>query len=126
MRKTFLLFSHQLIPAQINDARYSWSVDEFVVLEDDLQKLLSQIPPELESLDGYLQPIKEYLKENITKNDVVLIQGDFGGCYEMVNWVKQLDAISIYATTARNVIEKNVNGKIVKTSQFEHVRFRKY
>ena len=126
MRKMFLLFSHQLIPAQINDARYSWSVDEFVVLEDDLQKLWSQIPPELESLDGYLQPIKEYLKENITKNDVVLIQGDFGGCYEMVNWVKQLDAIPIYATTARNVIEKNVNGKIVKTSQFEHVRFRKY
>jgi len=126
MRKMFLLFSHQLTPTQINDARYSWSIDEFVVLEDDLQKLWSQIPPELESLDGYLQPIKEYLKDNITKNDVVLIQGDFGGCYEMVNWVKQLDAIPIYATTVRNVIEKNVNGKIIKTSQFEHVRFRKY
>jgi hypothetical protein len=126
MRKMFLLFSHQLTPAQIKDARYHWSIDEFVALGGDLQKLWSQIPPELESLDGYLQPIKEYLKKNVTKNDAVLIQGDFGGCYEMVNWVKQLDAVAIYATTNRNVIEKNVNGKIVKTSYFEHVRFRKY
>jgi hypothetical protein len=126
MRKMFLLFSHQLTPTQISDARYSWSIDEFVVLEDDLQKIWSHIPPELESLDKYLQPIKDHLKENITKNDVVLVQGDFGGCYEVVNLVKQLGAIAIYSTTTRDVIEKEVNGKIIKTSRFEHVRFRKY
>jgi len=34
--------------------------------------------------------------------------------------------VAVYATTKRNVVEKEIDGKIVKTSIFEHIRFRKF
>jgi len=34
--------------------------------------------------------------------------------------------VAVYATTKRDVIEKEIDGKIVKTSVFEHVRFRRF
>jgi len=40
--------------------------------------------------------------------------------------VKSITGIAVYATTKRNVEERELDGKIVKTSVFEHVRFRRF
>ena len=122
----FLLFSHTLTDAQKNDAKNSFEIEEFVPLPKELQKLWSNIPPQLKKLDEYLKPIKEFLKQNAKNGDYVLIQGDFGGCYEMVNYAKTLGLKAVHATTTRNVQEKTVNGKVEKFSVFEHVMFREY
>jgi hypothetical protein len=126
MKKLFLLFSHSLTPAQEKDAKESMQIEEFIKLPDDLQKLWSNIPPELTTLDNYLLPLKGYISNESTKDDVVLIQGDFGACYEMVNFVKSLGLEAVHSTTKRDVVEKIVNGKVEKFSRFEHVIFRKY
>ena len=126
MKKMFLLFSHDLTPIQKEDAKENLAVTEFVRLPVNLQKLWSNIPPYLESLSDYLAPLKEYIQTQAKQGDIFLIQGDFGGSCEMVQFVKKLGFIAVHATTKRDSVEKIVDGKIVKTSRFEHVIFRKY
>lgn len=126
MKKLFLLFSHILTREQIADAEKTFEVEEFIKLPSSLQMLWSNVPSDLEALNEYLEPIESYLKAELKKDDLVLIQGDFGATYYVVSLVKALGFNAVYATTKRNVVEKIIENKIVKTSLFEHVRFRVY
>ncbi len=126
MKKMILLFSHKLTPEQITDAKSSFGVEEFLLLDDDLQNIWSNVPAELEEVVGYLQPVRDFLIEEVSSDDVVLVQGDFGATCAMASFVKSIDGVAVYATTKRNVEEKEIDGKIVKTSVFEHVRFRRF
>jgi len=126
MKKMILLFSHKLTPQQIRNAQDSLGVNEFATLDTNLQHIWSNVPSDLEEIEEYLQPVRDYLIEEIENDDVVLIQGDSGATYAMVLFVKSLGGEAVYATTKRNVIEKEIEGKIVKTSIFEHIRFRKF
>ena len=126
MKKMILLFSHKLTPQQIRNAQDSFGVNEFVTLDTNLQHIWSNVPSDLEDIVTYLQPVRNYLIEQIESDDVVLIQGDFGATHAMVLFVKSLGGEAVYATTKRNVVEKGIDGKIVKTSIFEHIRFRKF
>ena len=127
MKKLFLLFSHTLTNNQIDDAKNSLGIDEFVMLSSELQVLWSNVPPRLEDLVGYLQSIRNFLIENLDADDLVLIQGDFGATCSMVSFVKSLGFDAVYATTQRELLElKDNDAKVVKTSVFSHVRFRQY
>jgi len=126
MNKMFLLFSHNLTDAQKEDAKENFTTKEFVALPQELQELWSNVPSQLGEVAEYLEPLKSYLKEQLTTNDVVLVQGDFGATYHMVKFLEGLKVKAVHATTKRNVVEKTIEGKIVKTSIFEHVRFRIY
>ena len=126
MKKLFLLFSHTLTRTQEVDAKVMFGVEQFVTLPTELQMLWSNVPSELEKVSDYLKPLENYLKEYTQQGDMVLVQGDFGATYYMVNQVKLLGLTAVHATTQRNVVEKMVEGKSVKLSVFEHVRFRVY
>jgi len=127
MKKLFLLFSHKLTEQQVADAKKSLGVEEFVYLPTELQKLWSSIPPSLDELNAYLAPVVEYIDSYAkSKEDIFLVQGDFGACYDIVSYLKDNGFDAYYATTSRKTAEKLVDGKVVKTSVFEHVRFRKY
>jgi hypothetical protein len=126
MKKMFLLFSHKLTDAQIDDAKKSLQVQEFVYLPDQLQYLWSNIPPNITNLNKYLRPLEKFVLENANIHDYLLIQGDFGGVYNMVNFSKKNNLIPVHSTTTRNVQEKTVNGKVEKFSVFEHIIFREY
>ena len=126
MKKLILLFSHTLTPTQKEDAKNSFGVEEFLSLPKELQTLWSHVPSEIESLDDYLEPLKSYLKSEFKKGDVVLVQGDFGATFSMVTFIHSLGFKAVYATTKRNVVEEKIEGKVIKTSVFEHVRFREY
>lgn len=126
MKKIILLFSHKLSDAQKNELSNSWHVESFVYLPDELQKIWSNISPDLESLHEIVNPIKEFLKEHADEKDLVLVQGDFGACYTMVNYAKNLKLTPVYATTKRIAQEFIEDGKTIKKSIFEHGRFREY
>lgn len=126
MKKMFLLFSHNLTQVQINDAKNNLKIDNFVPLPNNLQELWSNIPSELVSLKEYLLPFRNFLTENSNFKDVVLLQGDFGAVYQMVNFANDLGLKSVYATTTRLIEEIIVDEKTVKKSIFEHRRFREY
>ncbi len=125
MKKMILIFSHQLNEKQIKSANNDFAVEQFVYLPKELQNIWSNIDPDLEKLD--LESIKEFLKGEANSGDIVLIQGDFGACYSLVEFAKSLDLVPVYATTKRIAKEYlNEDGKIEKKSIFEFRRFRRY
>lgn len=127
MKKMILLFSHQLTQSQIDDAMHTLHIEKFVSLPETLQRLWSNISPNLISIQTTLEPIFEFLHKNVKESDCVLIQGDFGAVYLLVNYTKKLGAIPLYATTKRDAIEYiNNKGEKVKKSKFKFVRFREY
>lgn len=122
----FLFFSHELNNAQKVDAQENWKIEEFISLSEELQKLWSNIPSDMESLQSYLIAHQQFLAQYAEFEDVVLIQGDFGAVYAMVNFAKELGLKPVYATTNRIIQEFEEEGKTIKKSIFEHVRFREY
>jgi len=120
-----LLFSHTLSDEQKEQA-YGFGVTDFVSLPKELQYLWSNIPPDEGDIPSYLAPLKKWFIQTVKKGDYVLIQGDFGACYHMANFAKNHNAIAVYATTKRVVSETKQNGQTLKTSIFEHIRFREY
>ncbi|WP_456416624.1 CRISPR-associated protein Csx20 [Methanocaldococcus sp.] len=122
----FLLFSHNLTNDQIKDAKENLKVNKFIYLPKELQNIWSNIPPEVEDITDYLKPIKEFLKNNANDGDYVLIQGNFGATYNMVNYAFENNLIPIYATTKRVVKEVIEDGKVITIREFKHCRFRKY
>lgn len=126
MKQLFLLFSHSLTNAQKLDARNSLHVEQFISLPPDLQRLWSNIPENINDINNYLKPLKKYLKLYAKKDDYVLIQGDFSGVYDMVNFSKSIGLIPMHSTTKREVIEKTTNNIVEKTSTFKHVIYRRY
>lgn len=126
VQKLHLLFNHTLTQEQLSDAKASLLCYVIVSLPQELQELWSSVPPNLKSLEEYLKPIKEYVSAYIQKDDFVLVQGDFGATYIMVNFLKSLGAKPIYATTSRDVVEIREGDKVIKKSIFRHERFREY
>ena len=127
MQTTFyLFFSHNLTKEQTNEIKNILNCQQIVALPKDLQELWSNIPAGTDSLINYLAPFKKYLEHNVKKNDYVLVQGDFGATFIIVNYLKLLGARAVYATTKREVIEKHDVDTVTKQSVFKHVKFRKY
>lgn len=123
----FLIFNHEITSIQENDARYSLGIEEIRCLPPDLKTLWRQIPPDLTEIYNYLTPVKTWLARQAAKNDYVLIQGDFGACFIMVNFAFERRLIPIYSTTDREAAEEHgSNGSVTLVHQFKHRIFRKY
>ncbi len=125
-KKMLLLFSHKLNEVQMFDAKSTYDIDKFISLPTNLQDLWSAVPTEVENLDEYLKPLKDFIQQNFKKDDIALIQGDFGASYIMVNFCKSLGLVCVYAKTKREVEEVVVNGATVKKSIFKHKGYREY
>ena len=122
-----LLFSHKLTEEQILEVKESYKVEVFLSLPKELQTLWSNIPADAENITDLLTPIKEFLSLYANREDLVLIQGDFGAVYNLVNLAKEQRLVALYATTLRRTQEYiNEKGENVKKSIFEHRRFREY
>ncbi len=122
-----LLFSHKLTDEQLKDANDSLGVEEFISLPKELMQIWSNIPPDRKSIRGTLQPIFEFMRKNLKKNDYVLIQGDFGAVFIMVESAFSLELIPVYATTERRMVEAQISENEVRTERiFKHKQFRKY
>lgn len=122
----YLLFSHQLNNKQIENAKDKFGVSNFIYLNKELQDLWSNMPYDKLSLKEELEYFENFIKMNVKVDDIVLIQGDFGAVYHMVNFCKQLNLKALYSTTKREVEEKVENNKTIKYVVFEHQIFREY
>lgn len=126
-RKIFLLFNHQFTTEQEEDARRSFGVKTILALPDHLKKLWSQIPPETESIQAFLMPVKDWIQRKAANSDYVVIQGDFGATYLMVKFAFERGLIPVYATSVRKASEKiQDDGSVKMEHVFSFCRFRKY
>ena len=122
----FLIFSHQLSKEQTIEAEVRFGIDKYIYLPENLQKIWSNIPPELQNISSYLEPIEKWLKTNVNVNDYVLIHGEFGSTYMMVNTTKTFGAYPIYSTTSRESVDTITKDGIQKQSIFKHCIYRFY
>ena len=123
----YLIFNHQITVRQKQDAQESLGVDKIIELPPVLDTIWRQIPPDLESIKNYLDPVKDWLALYSQKNDYILIQGDFGACYIMANFAFRIGLIPIYSTTERKAVEEHDDDGTVKlTHHFQHRIFRRY
>lgn len=127
MRQLFTVFSHELTDEQKADARSCFCISRFFSLPDELQKIWSQLDPEGEVNNKELNKITEWLMSHSMPGDFVLIQGEFGATYYLVNFCLNSNLNPIYATTKRIYSEKKLeDGSVARKHIFKHIRFRKY
>lgn len=108
---------------QMEDAKRALNVKEFVALPTDVW---SQIPAESETVESSLLQLKAQLVKESSAGDVLLVQGDYGATYIMVQFAKEIGMVPVYATSKRVAVEKTEGNKVLTNRVFEHVRFRKY
>jgi len=127
MNSLFLIFNHRITQNQQTDARTSLGVQHIRDLPPDLKEVWCRIPPDSPAIDTYISPIKAWLSNHASKEDYVMIQGDFGATYIMVNYASEKGLIPIYSTSSREVIEEHQpDGSVSLKHNFNHIRFRKY
>jgi len=126
-RALILLFNHQLTLDQERDARENLGVMRVVEPPKALRELWANVPPDLDELAAYLELIKQWLTTHSTPGDYVLVQGDFGATYLMVNHAFENGLIPVYSTTNREATEElQPDGSMKLTHRFSHKRFRQY
>lgn len=122
-----VLFNHTLTEGQREDGRHSLGVGEFLEPPAAVRSLWAEVPPELESLDGYLAPVRSWLAECARPGDFLLVQGDFGATWLMVRFAFTIGLVPVYSTTRRSAAEEpQPDGSVRLTHRFRHVRFRRY
>lgn len=127
MKKSlFLVFSHQLTDVQMNEVKERFNIEHFVSLPSNLQEFWSNVNPELDTIEEGINEILDFLEKEMKVDDLVLVQGDYGATFQLVTALNEGGVSCIYSTTKRNIIEYELQGKIVKQSIFEHVNFRFY
>ncbi|RKD31292.1 hypothetical protein BET03_03935 [Thermohalobacter berrensis] len=118
--------SHDLTDFQIYEAKTKLGIKKVKTLPQNLQKIWGNINPEGKLPKDILVEIVNWIEENSNEKDYVLVQGDFGATYYIVDYCFKKNRIPIYATSKRDVEEKVIGNKVVTNRVFKHVNFRRY
>ncbi|WP_347714590.1 CRISPR-associated protein Csx20 [uncultured Parvimonas sp.] len=124
-KRALLLFSHQLTDNQEKELIKDFEVKKIVSLTSELQEMWSNVSIKKNYMEN-LKKIKEYIKNNFNKNDVMLIQGNWGYTYNLVKWSIDNELIPVYSYTERNVEEIKDGENVKKISYFKHIKFIEY
>jgi hypothetical protein len=74
-----------------------------------------------------LKPVLDWISEAGRTGDYILVQGDPGGCYIVVEHALQEGLIAVYSTTIRKASEHpQPDGSVLIKREFTHKLFRKY
>ncbi len=125
--KFLVLFNHTLTPVQQKDASDSLGIDQILYPPHSLRELWANFPPEPVVLAQYLAPFFAWLEENSTAGDYLLVQGDFGACFLIVQYAFSVGLVPVYSTTQRQAVEELIGDNEVRLyHRVQHVRFRRY
>lgn len=127
-RNAAVILSHKLLNNQVEELKLKWNVESIIYMPADIQQKWSNINPEIEFYDedGLTSQIKKFISENTNENDLVIVQGEWGMTFTVVNMCFNLNRIPIYATTKRINKETINDGQVTVKKIFSHVRFRQY
>ena len=125
MAKVFCLLNHELTQNQILELKDKFGVEKIEYPSEQLSKSWSQIPA-VEEIDmNIITAIVNWLS-SANQNDVLIVQGEFGSTFMLVDYALKKNLVPIYAVTTRISKEIRVGEKVQKVNVFEHVCFRKY
>jgi len=124
-KKVLLLFSHQLTENQAKELMEDFEVKKILNLPTELQEMWSNVSIKENYMEN-LEKIKKYIENNFSKDDVILVQGNWGYTYNLVKWSIDNDLIPVYSYTERNVEEIKDEENVKKISYFKHIKFIEY
>ena len=84
-KKALLVFSHQLTENQKKELIEKYGVKKIESLPEELQNIWSNVSIKKDYKEN-LEKIKEFVKENFDKGDIILVQGNWGYTYNLVKW----------------------------------------
>jgi hypothetical protein len=126
-KRLFNLTNHELTPEQTAQARKTLGTAETVTPPEELRQKLANIPPDEPDVAGHISDLGEWLRNEAESGDVVLVQGEHGATYSLVDLASRLGAIPMHATTERKFEEvRSEDGSVTTKRVFRHVRFRPY
>ena len=100
---------------------------KFIYLSDELQNIWSNIDPHEECIKDKLRGIFKWIEKNANRGDYVLIHGDLGATYQLVEYCKAKGLRPIYSTTKREAIERRKDdNSLMLGHKVPHVRYREY
>ncbi len=127
MSTLFLLLNHTLTAQQKADAKVNFSIDTFLALPTNLQKIWSSVSPEGELDIKSLKQISRWLSTHAKKGDYLLIQGEFGATFYMVEFCFSKGFVPLYSTSKREYKEEYFpDGSVKRQHLFKHIQYRPY
>ena len=127
--KIILLFSHQLTESQLFELKNNYNIETILYLPNHLQEDWSNIPPDYKDIEKHLKNIKEYVLKQKSKDSIMylLVQGEYGAVYHMVNFAFANNITPIYSASKRiNESKKIDEDKIENIHYFKHIKFQHY
>ncbi|MCC3867936.1 CRISPR-associated protein Csx20 [Terrisporobacter mayombei] len=126
MKKLIVLMSHDITDFQIEDAYKTFNINRIVEADTNIKEIWANINPK-SSLDlTKLDLVINWIEKVSNKNDFILVQGEFGATFYIVDYCFKKDLIPVYSTSKRQVLEHKDGEKIITNRIFSHQGFRKY
>ena len=125
MVKAFCLLNHDLTQNQILELKNRFNVESIIYPSEELSKSWSQIPAEKELDKTIIGNVINWLTA-ANKGDLLIVQGEFGATFMIVDYVLKNELVPLHAVTKRVAVEHRDGEVVSKQYVFEHVCFRKY
>lgn len=126
MKKFIVLMSHDMSDIQKNDAHENLKVTKIIEAPPNIKKIWGNIEPISDLNTVKLDEIVSWIKENSNKQDYVLVQGEFGATFYIVDYCFKNNLIPVYATSIRRVEETRQGEKVITNRVFVHEGYRRY
>lgn len=127
MRRAFILLNHHLTENQKDELKHSFGVDEIKKVPSPIQNVWKAIKPEVQFSSSELSGVINWLNENAVRNDIVIVQGEFGASFYVVDYCFQRGLLPLYAASKRQYEEQSLSdGSVRRLHIFRHVRFKSY
>ena len=125
VKKAYCLLNHSLTDNQIKELVEEYNISEIKYPDAELSVKWMQIPAS-KNLD--MNVIKAVLVwiQDAEKDDVLIVQGEFGSTFYIVDYALKNGLIPVYAVTKRVAEEKRNGEEVVRQYIFRHCCFRKY
>jgi len=123
--KAYCLLNHQLTENQKKELLEKYDCNEIIYPTEELSATWSQIPA-IQKIDrSIINAVISWL-DAAEEGDVLIIQGEFGSTFMLVDFALKHNLIPLHAVTKRVASEQR-NGEVVQRQYiFEHVCFRPY
>lgn len=123
----FVVFNHTLTEPQVRDAEENFGIKHIIYPSEELSHIWADIPPEISALKKHLTPLCDWIDKEAAMGDMILVQGDFGATFLLVNFCFEQGLVHVYSTTCREAVEEQLpDGSVRLSRRFRHVRFRNY
>jgi hypothetical protein len=126
-KKILILLNHIPAPEQLEDIEKQLNAKIETEADLKIKEMWSNIPPAMDKISLYLEPVKKWILKNSNESDFVWVQGESGALFNIVNFCLKNKRKPIYSVTKRNLEKEIKEENQIKTTRiFKHVKFRFY